>query len=69
MRKKFTLRCINTPLKNDYTHGSWTVGKLYTGYETWYDADAGETEMVIDDDNDISCRYRDYNWRRYFEEV
>ena len=69
MRNNIKLKCVNIPLKNGYTHGSWNIGFIYNAYEGWYDADAGETEMRIYDNNNICCRFRDYSWEKYFKEV
>ena len=41
---------------------------VYEGYEGWYDAEAGETEMRIWDNNGKCCRFRDYVWLKYFKE-
>jgi len=56
-------KCIKVP-----TIGSFDIYSVYEGYEGWYDADAGETEMRIWDNNCKCCRFRDYDWLQYFKE-
>lgn len=64
MRNNIKLKCIASPVK-----GKFIVGKIYNACEGWYDADAGEIEMRVYDDNDYRCRFRDFDWTKYFEEV
>lgn len=41
---------------------------MYSVYEGWYDAEAGEIEMRIYDNDDKCCHFRDYEWLTYFKE-
>jgi len=64
MRSNVKLECIIVPNK-----GSFVVGNTYIGFDHWYNADAGETEMVITDDNNNLQKFRDYEWYKYFRET
>ena len=64
MRNNIKFKCIASPAK-----GNFIVGKIYNACEGWYNADDGEIEMRVYDDNDNCYRFRDFNWTKYFEEV
>lgn len=63
MKINLEFKCIKIPSK-----GKFDMYSVYEGYEDWYDADAGETEMRIYDNDDKCCRFRDYDWLQYFKE-
>ena len=64
MRINLNFKCIKVP-----KIGSFDIYSTYEGYEGWYDAEAGETELRIWDNNKKCCRFRDYEWLEYFKEL
>ena len=60
MKINLKFKCIKIPSKGKFD--------MYSVYEGWYDAEAGEIEMRIYDNDDKCCRFRDYEWLTYFKE-
>jgi hypothetical protein len=66
MRKDLKFRCHAVPAG---TIGLYTVGKVYDGYEGWWDAETGETCIRIYTNFGKYHSFRDNNWNKYFEEI
>ena len=64
MGKNLKYKCIKVPSK-----GNFDIYSEYEGYIGWYDADSGETELRIWDNDEKCCRFRDYCWLEYFKEL
>lgn len=63
MKTNVKFICIKFP-----PNGNFNLNSIYEAQHGWFNADAGETELRIWDENNKCYRFRDYSWLEYFKE-